>query len=298
MEEAQCWWSGGTTTLKNKLVMIAGATGFIGSHLVAAAPAGYEVLTPSHEDIERGHIPTAHIIIHAAGYGTPSVFMKRPIDTIDVNVATTIRLMSYLSLNGTFLFCSSSEVYRGLTHAANEGEIGTTNPYHSRAAYIEGKRCGETIVNSYRINGFRAMSARIGLTYGPHTRKHDARVMNQFIEQALTKHKIELVDDGQAEVDYGYGRDTAKMLWNIVLHGTQPVYNVGGVCRVSIKQLAKYIAGKIGAEVVIPPSPAGFSQAKMDLSQYFTEFGRPNYTSWDEGLGATIAYQRGLYGIV
>ena len=280
--------------------MITGSTGFIGAWLMKTAPAGFEIYTPCRYDLEnRSHLHMAPYIIHAAGYAAPSLFTKNPVDTIQVNTDLTNSLLKHLAPGGSFLFCSSSEIYKGLTHAATEDEIGTTTPYHPRACYIEGKRCGETIVNAYRAAGIYAMSARIGLTYGPGTRKHDARVMNQFIEQALTKKRIDLADNGIAEVTYGYAADMAKMLWNILLKGTQPVYNVGGADSTHIAALAMGIVKRTDAtEIIIPQSPVGVSQTRMDLTRYYEEFGRPEYTSWDDGLAATIDYQRSLYGAV
>src|ERR1700678_603692 len=260
----------------NKKVLIAGGTGFIGSHLKTAVPESFEVLTPSHKDVAAGYIDKADYIIHAAGYAAPSIFMKDPIGTIEVNTETTLYLLKHLKPGGAFLFCSSSEIYKGLSHFATEDEIGTTTPYHPRAAYIEGKRCGEVIVNAQRSKGIRAMSARIGLTYGPGTRKHDARVMNQFIEQALTTGKIQLIDDGSSGVCYCYAEDLMKMLWKILLHGTEAVYNVGGQDRMSIAELAMKISALTGASVVLGNQP-GVPQTKINMDKYIEEFGPPEY---------------------
>lgn len=282
--------------MRNKLVLIAGATGFIGSHLNATVPDSFDIYTPSHQDLveEDVLLPQSDYIIHAAGYAAPSIFMKNPVDTVAVNTTTTIRLLKHLKPGGAFLYCSSSEVYKGLSHYATEDEIGTTTPYHPRAAYIEGKRCGEVIVNAQRSKGIRAMSARIGLTYGPGTRKHDARVMNQFIEQALTTGKIQLIDDGSSGVCYCYAQDLMKMLWKILLHGTEAVYNVGGQDRMSIAELAMKISALTGASVMLGNQP-GVPQTKMNLQRYTEEFGPPEYTDFDEGLKATIDFQRKLY---
>ena len=141
---------------------------------------------------------------------------------------------SALRAGKTFIHSDSTEYSRPVLERSGLVKVGTTTPYHPRAAYIEGKRCGEVIVNAQRSKGIRAMSARIGLTYGPGTRKHDARVMNQFIEQALTTGKIQLIDDGSSGVCYCYAEDLMKMLWKILLHGTEAVYNVGGQDRMSI----------------------------------------------------------------
>ena len=281
--------------------LITGATGFIGSHVVANAPSYLDLITVSHDDLVNPNIelPKVDYIIHAAGYAAPSLFMAHPMETIQVNTSSIFRLLGcFKDTTGSFLYCSTSEIYRGLTHAATEDEIGTTTPYHPRACYIEGKRCGETIMQYCRNLGFRAISARIGLTYGPGTKRHDARILNRFIEQALTTGKIALQDDGAALVSYCYGDDIAKMLWTLALGGTQPVYNVAGEHVTSIRELALRVGFLLDAKVSIPSEPHGISQAQMNLTRYKSEFGTPDYTSFAEGLARTIDYQRGLYGVL
>ncbi len=139
------------------------------------------------------------------------------------------------------------------------------------------------------------MSARISLAYGPGTKKSDARVLNQFIEKALTRGRIDLIDDGSARPTYCYIDDTVEMLWNILLHGTQEVYNVGGISEISLSALSQKIGHMLGVPAVIPVSPVGTPHVKMDISRYQKEFGKTDYVSLDDGLRATIAYQRALY---
>jgi len=279
---------------KNKIALITGATGLIGSRLVALAPLDVDVITMSRSE----EIPNADIIIHAAGYAQPSLFMADPIGTIQVNTKMTIRLLDKLNPGGTFLFCSSSEVYNGLNQEAQESDIGTTTPQHKRSAYIEGKRCGEAIVKAYRDRGITAISARIATAYGPGTKKDDTRAINQFIQQALTKKKIELKDRGEALRTFCYVDDTADMLWRIVKGGCRPVYNVGGTETATIADLARIIAEKTGAELIIPTGDTNFigapKEVRMNLDS-IRELGPFNYVSLSDGLDRTIAYQRGLY---
>ncbi len=282
--------------------MITGATGLIGQAIVESLRgSGAHVWVISHKYLntfEDKHLQS-DVIFHCAGYGQPSVFMKQPLATIKVNTDATIRLLQSLKPGGSFLFCSSSEVYNGLDKLATEDDIGTTNPSHPRGCYIEGKRCGEAIVNAFRAAGVKAFSARIAPTYGPGTRKHDGKAMSQFIESALVNKKIELQDSGKAIRTYGYIDDVIDMLWNIALYGTQPVYNVGGHSVTSIADLALKIGELTGAEVRIPVDKedqiGGAKIVKLDLTRYEIEFGKLNYINLDEGLKRTIAYQRTLY---
>jgi nucleoside-diphosphate-sugar epimerase len=291
------------TKLEGKTILIAGWTGFIGTALWNSLNEikTNAVFLPSHADLEDRLIfeNSADIVIHAAGYGQPNLFIPRPIETIDVNTDLTAWLFKALKPGGTFLFCSSSEIYSGLDKVANENHVGVMSPWEPRAAYVYGKLAGETIVNAYRKQGVRAFSARISSAYGPGTRKHDTKAMNQFIEAALTKKRIELQDSGRAIRTYCYIDDTVEMLWNIILNGTQAVYNVGGHSVASVADIAKKVGELTGAEVVIPTGAAdrtgGPQTVRLDLSRVETEFGKTDYINLDEGLARTIEYQRGLY---
>jgi UDP-glucuronate decarboxylase len=286
--------------LEGKTVLITGSTGLIGSALLASLrDIKVTAITPGREDLLDKNYPEADVILHCAGYGQPALFMQYPVNTIQVNTRFTAELLWSLKSGGSFLFCSSSEVYNGLDKLATEDDIGTTNPGHPRACYIESKRCGEVIVNSFRAVGRRAFSARIAPTYGPGTRLHDTKAMSQFIEAALVNKKIVLQDSGEAIRTYGYIDDIVETLWNIVLNGTQSVYNVGGYSVTSIANLAMKIGDLTGAEVVIPegvPDQIGGAKVvKLDLTRIEKEFGKTDYVSLYEGLQRTIEYQRGLY---
>ena len=281
--------------MRNRTALITGSTGLIGSRLAVLAPSDIDVLTLSRDADE---IPPADIIIHAAGYATPALFMADPIGTIEINTEAVIRLLEKLNKGGTFLFCSSSEVYSGVKHEVSESDIGTTTPQHQRSCYIEGKRCGEAIVKAYRDQGVSAISARISTAYGPGTKKHDSRVINQFIEAALTKKRIEMKDRGEALRTFCYVDDTADMLWRIVRGGCHPVYNVGGTETATILELARMIALKTGAELIIPTSDTNFIGAPREVRMNLDcirELGPFNLTTLSNGLDATIDYQRGLY---
>jgi UDP-glucuronate decarboxylase len=289
--------------LGGKIVTITGSTGFIGGALLESLRDTKVYLhTPDREDLLNRAYPKSDIILHCAGYGQPSLFMQQPINTIQVNTRFTAELLESLKPGGSFLFCSSSEIYNGFCGLATEEDIGTATPSHPRACYIQGKLCGEVIVNSFRAVGRRAFSARISPTYGPGTRMRDAKAMSQFIEQALLEKKIVLQDSGQAVRMYGYIADTVEMLWGIVLSGTQPSYNVGGKTVISIAELALLIGEMTGAGVVIPkdtPDQIGGSPVvRLDLSRYEKEFGKTEYVSLEEGLRKTIEYQRKLYGVL
>ncbi len=288
--------------MKKKHLIITGAFGLLGSTICS-------ILKDSHPDIEVTKIKCDNIdetlmplgadyVIHAAGYGQPQMFSKEKLKTILINTVLPCQLFSYLKPGGKFLFVSTSEVYSGYPSPHKETDIGTTTPQHPRACYIEGKRCGEAICMAYKEQGYDVKIARLALAYGEGTKKHDTRVLNQFVEQALTVGRIKLLDQGEALRTYCYVHDAAEMMLDILFKGTNVVYNVGGLSEISIRDLANTIATMTGAYVTLGEKSLEGSpeSVKLDMTKTLTEFPR-DFVSMYDGLINTIEYQKKLYGI-
>lgn len=230
------------------------------------------------------------IIYHGAGYGQPMKFIADKIKTIEINTKTTIELFKKLKPGGKFLYVSTSEVYSGARTPYKEDVLGTTTPSHSRACYIEAKRCGEAICHAYRDLGFDVKIARLSLAYGP-AKRGDSRVLNQFIEQGLTGN-ITLRDGGHALRTYCYVKDAAELMWKILLQGKQTVYNVGGFSTVSILELAEQIGKIMNATVTLPDLDTTLDGAPenvcLDMNRTLDEFPDQSFTNLDKGLRATI----------
>lgn len=289
-----------------KTIMITGASGLVGSNLVKKAEeSGMRVIPITREaygdltemqSIEA--LPMADYIINSAGYGQPNKYMSNPIKTIQLNAMLTMKLFDHLYEGGKFLFISTSEVYSGLPNqVCSEEHIGTTNTYHPRACYIEGKRCGEaiTLINKGKV-------VRLCLTYGPGTKKNDDRVMNQFIHKALFNKEIRLLDDGSAIRTYCYITDAIEMIWQAFMNGKESIYNVGSKSKTTILDMAKKVGLLMNVSVILPPDPkrlAGSpSDVCVDISRYESEFGKKEFVTIEEGLKRTIEYQKELYKCV
>ncbi len=316
--------------LRNQRVLITGASGLIGTYILAymaslikngiplevyaqtfSAPPAHmleliscgkiKVLQIDLSNInEYERLPESDLIIHSAGYAQPTLFMSNPIATMQINISATIALLQRLRPEGSFIFISSSEVYCGLADSVfHEENIGTTTPYHPRASYIEGKKSGEAACNAFRSQGVRAISARLGDVYGPGTRKHDKRALNSFIEKALFNQRIDLLDAGTAMRTYCYVADALELLIKILCYGKQAVYNVGGHSYTSIAELAKMIGEITHVPVVFPSNEiqvAGSPEMlQLDLRRTETEFGKAEYVELEEGLRRTLGWQRELY---
>jgi UDP-glucuronate decarboxylase len=239
------------------------------------------------------------IIIHSSGYAQPSKFLDDRLKTLKINTDATVNLLNALKKEGKFLFASTSEVYNGNDNFnITESDIGTTTPDHNRACYIEGKRCGETICHSYILSGYDIKIARLSLAYGPFTKKGDGRVLSNLIDKGLNKDIIELIDDGSSIRTYCYITDVIEMFWNILLYGKQTVYNVGGFSNISIKELAKLIGEKLNKEVKIPSLTTSLvgspKVVNISIDRYLQEFNKTSFVNMNEGISKTIEWNKNI----
>ena len=199
--------------LEGKFVVVTGATGLIGTYILACLDTFGKcktVLRFARHEPHPGQ-PSAHFcskwawtiqdlsdprfsnlgrwgwpdyVFYAAGYGQPAKFINNPLTTIGINTTGLTGLLTSMSAGGRALYVSSSEIYSGHTKPPFcEHEVGTTSPQHPRGCYIESKRCGEAICAAYNLENRRnkALAARVALAYGPGTKKDDDRAINQFI---------------------------------------------------------------------------------------------------------------------
>jgi len=315
--------------LRGKSILITGASGLLGTHyisclrqlqladsakmkiyaVIASEPESYfkklcdfsgmEIIQQdlTHPEFQN-NLPEADVIIHAAGYGQPGRFMAFPIKTLHLNTSATFSLFQKLKPGGKFLFVGTSEVYVGLNaEKYSENQIGHTNTDHPRACYIEAKRCGEAICHSFRKSGVDAKIARLALAYGPGTRPGDQRVLHSLIEKGL-QGRIDLLDQGLANRTYGYVSDAMELMWKMMLEGREAVYNVGGISRTSIRELALKIGELMHVPVVFPQEAHGLKDApadvQLDLARSRAEFKKDEFVSLEEGLSRTIQWQRAI----
>lgn len=311
--------------IKNKSILITGASGIIGTYMVETLYNLNEKIKfkvylqhrnklPKHLnkvlrkknfrslkfDLSKlsnlKKIPKTDFVVHLAGYGQPIKFTKKNLDTLTLNTTVTMYLLNNLNKKGSFLYASSSEIYNGaIKKSLKENTIGQVSPYTNRSSYIYSKLTGETIVGIYNENGINAKSARISMAYGPGTKKNDFRVINQIISKGINNKVIDLLDDGSALRPFCYISDTVEILWNILFKGKEKVYNVGNSKLTSILDLSKLVSKMLKVKVNIKKNKNALNaplKVNININRIKKEFNKKKFITLNDGLKKTITWQK------
>ncbi len=245
--------------LKNKSIMLSGATGMIGSFLIDVIMErnySYSMNTTIYalgrdevrarnrfdryfgdsklrfisHDIKKslndiGLIPSESYILHLASNTHPLQYSTDPIGTITTNILGLYNMLEYAALNNTsrFVFASSNEIYgenRGDVEFFSETYSGYIDSNTLRAGYPESKRCGEALCQAFRAEkGMDAVISRFTRTYGPTMLRTDTKAISQFINKALKGEDIVLKSSGEQLYSYTYVADAVSGLLYILLKG-------------------------------------------------------------------------------
>ena len=272
----------GIETLKGKSILITGATGLIGVHMIdalmklgdvkvyavgrsketAAKRLGeyydnpdfifieQDVCLPFPEDLKVDYI------IPGASNTHPLAYSQFPIETIMINVKGAEHALELAArTNAVVLYPSTVEVYgnaRG-NDVFTEEYTGQLNLATSRSCYTESKRVSEALCQSYIAEkGVDVKIARLSRVFGPTMLESDTKASSQFIKKALAGEDIVLKSKGDQYFSYTYVTDAVAAMLHIMLNGeTGKAYNISNdKCNVHLRDFASMCANIAGKEVV------------------------------------------------
>jgi UDP-glucuronate decarboxylase len=302
-------------------ILVAGAAGFLGSHLSEELIAqGHEVLgvdnlyTGSKENISH-LLADSHFeflrhditfplfvevdaIFNLACPASPVHYQKHPVQTIKTSLIGSINLLGLAKRTGAkILQASTSEVYGDpLVSPQDEEYWGNVNPIGLRACYDEGKRASETLFFDYwRQYQVRIKVARIFNTYGPRMALDDGRVVSNFIVQALQNKPISIYGDGSQTRSFCFVSDLIDALGRLMNSPDELIgpVNLGNPNEFTMRRLAEIVIKLTGSksEISYHPLPSDDpKQRKPDISKAELHLSwRPNI-QLEEGLISTISY--------
>jgi len=278
------------SALRNKTLLIAGASGMLGSCLIdilgcwnqrQAAPCRIIAVSRNQEWAEKRFrtfwsrewfafraqdvcapvkelSAAADYIIHAASSADPLQMAKNPVGTLLSNVLGTQNLLDYGRSHGMerFLFVSSGEVY-GQPDADmsdfTEDYCGPLNLSSPRSCYPSGKRAAEVLCQSCISQyGIDAVIVRPCHLFGPTMLRGDSRAASEFLWSAADGRDIEMKSAGLLERSHCYVTDAAGAVLTVLLKGERgAAYNIADrQYQMRICEFAQEAAQSAGQKVV------------------------------------------------
>ncbi|TCU06828.1 UDP-glucuronic acid decarboxylase family protein [Rhizobium sullae] len=305
----------------SKRVVLAGAAGFLGSHLAERlVQGGYTVtgLDNFHtghaanlaglmdnksfsfveHDIRLPFSANCDAVMNFACPASPPAYQANAIGTLKINFHGTLNLLGLAkAARGTFFQASTSEIYGDPElHPQTENYRGAVNPIGPRACYDEGKRVAEALTFEYRRqHKLDVKVVRIFNTYGPRMRVDDGRVVSNFIVQALLGENITVYGDGRQTRSFCYVDDLVEGI--VRLFQSDPLItgpmNIGNPVEFTIGELAELVIAITGStsKIIRRPLPEDDPRQRCpDISLARQHLDWEPKIALAEGLLKTIRY--------
>ncbi|MFP4322507.1 MAG: GDP-mannose 4,6-dehydratase [Anaerolineales bacterium] len=313
--------------------LITGGAGFIGSHLADRLLAdGYRVTVVDNlstgrweniahlvdrptfafalEDIRNDMVmdrlvSECTVVFHLAAAVGVQLIVERPIDTIEINIGGTERvLQAARRYRKRTLLASTSEVYGKSSQVPfredQDSVFGATTK--SRWSYAVSKALDEFLALAYFDDANLPVTIfRLFNTVGPRQVGHYGMVLPRFIQAALAGEPIQVYDDGQQSRCFGNVYDVVDAIARLSRSDNTlgEIYNVGSSEEITILDLAHKVrkATHSTSEIVHVPYEQAYKAGYEDMRRRVPDTEKikatidwQTSTALDETIAQMIAY--------
>jgi nucleoside-diphosphate-sugar epimerase len=286
--------------MKNE-ILVTGATGFLGRHLVAALESqGCAVHKHSSADGDIADCPlpmeSVSHVFHLAGESYVPESWQNPQAFYRANVMGAVNVLEHCRRNQAALTLISSYVYGEPQRLpiAEDHPLAAANPYahtkilaeHTARFYEQRFGVALTIVRPFNI-------------YGPGQRP--SFLIPSIVRQVLDPAAVTVrVADLRPKRDYVYVTDAVVLLLATLRPGVRGTYNLGSGQSASVAEVAELVnhAAGVRKQVVSAdqPRPGEILDVVADTSRAAAELGWRPSTPLAEGIAAVVAAERAARG--
>jgi len=303
-----------------RLVLVTGAAGFLGSHLCDALLAkGHQVV--GVDNLSTGSLGNlAHLkteprfifeqrditqpfdigkvdyVFNFASPASPVDYMRLGIETLLVGSAGTLNTLEIAKKHGAgYLHASTSECYGDpLVHPQVETYWGNVNPIGPRSVYDEAKRFSEAAVVAYhRYHNVNTHLVRIFNTYGPRLQPRDGRLISNLMMQALRREPLTIYGDGSQTRSFCYCSDLIEGILLLAASAEHDPVNIGNPEEWTILECAQEVQAVAGSrsEIVFKPLPQDDPlRRRPDITRARDLLGWSPKVALREGLERSMGY--------
>lgn len=304
-------------------VVVVGANGFLGSHMVDTLIAsGHDVTavdrfttpprfrhTPSHTiqtatpgDSELvDHLPGVDAVMDFLGASTPVLSATRPDFDTDITLPTANTLIQACIDAGVghYYFASTGgAIYGNSGHDSNREE----DPPAPLSAYGLAKLTVENTLEKARVRGDLPSTVwRFSNPYGP--RQNPAKKQGLIaiaLHHHLTGTPVPVMGLGDMVRDYLYVDDAIDYASSFLGRSTDhDVYNIGSGVGVSVNDVLDAVSEVVGVSVsrITVDTPPGFvHRSVVNIDRLVAECGKRRLISLPEGIRHTFEALRRLAG--
>lgn len=285
-----------------KSILITGARGFIGSHLVDKLKNKYKIscLDRNNSDLKvKKKFPNVDIVIHLAAYNSTKDFYNKPLDVVEDNLLPTLNLLRFYKKQKKkplFIYTGTPEIFAGATDffkykiPTDEKVPMVINDLENpRWSYATSKGLGEQIIMN---SGLKYIIIRPNNIYGPRQKNH---FVDEFIERAK-KGDVELRGWKNTR-SWLYIEDFCEATHKLMKSkkAVNQIFNIGSNEEVRVLDIARLILSELGIKkaIIKKKAPKGsVNRRRPDIKKIKRLINWSPKTKLIDGIKKTIVFYK------